>query len=106
MWTAPTAGAWSGRGAANRRGRAEHERSGHVQHFAHLTRSQLDALFERPPEPFDRDSGSELLSGAPGAPLYMPADRPTLGADLTKQAQAGVTSVVICLEDSVADEHV
>jgi citrate lyase beta subunit len=77
-----------------------------VQHFAHLTRSQLDALFERPPEPFDRDSGSELLSVALGATLYMPADRPTLGADLTKQAQAGVTSVVICLEDSVADEHV
>ena len=40
-----------------------------------------------------------------GATLYMPANRPALAADLTKQAAAGVTSVVVCLEDSVADER-
>ena len=76
-----------------------------MRHFGHLTAAQTEALFERPPEPFDRDSGLELLSVALGATLYMPADRPALAVDLTKQANAGVTSIVICLEDSVADER-
>jgi len=76
-----------------------------VRHFGHLSPAQTDALFERPPEPFDRDSGAELLSVALGATLYMPADRPALTADLAKQAGNGVTSVVVCLEDSIADER-
>jgi citrate lyase beta subunit len=76
-----------------------------VRHFGHLTTSQTATLFERPPEQFDRNSGSELLSVALGATLYVPADRPGLTADLTKQAGAGVTSVVVCLEDSIADEQ-
>jgi citrate lyase beta subunit len=76
-----------------------------VRHFAHLTTSQTATLFERPPEQFDRTSGSELLSVALGATLYVPADRPALTADLTKQTGAGVTSVVVCLEDSIADEQ-
>ena len=60
-------------------------------------------MFETPPEPFDRASGPELLSVALGATLYMPANRPTLVADLIKQAATGVTSVVVCLEDSISD---
>jgi citrate lyase beta subunit len=40
-----------------------------------------------------------------GATLYMPASRPALAADVTKQAAAGVTSVVVCLEDSIADDQ-
>jgi len=77
-----------------------------VRHFGHLSPTQTDTLFERPPEPFDRTSGLELLSVALGATLYMPADRPALTADLAKQANAGVTSIVVCLEDSIADERV
>ena len=77
-----------------------------MRHFGHLSSSDTASLFERPPEPFDRDSGPELLSVALGATLYMPADRPALPADITKQADAGVTSVVVCLEDAIADEQV
>ena len=77
-----------------------------MRHFGYLSASDTDALFEVPPEPFRRDSGPELLSVALGATLYMPADRPSLVADITKQAAAGVTSVVVCLEDSIPDEHV
>src|SRR4051794_5096949 len=33
----------------------------------------------------------------------MPADRPSLAADIVKQAAAGVTSVTVCLEDSIPD---
>ncbi len=77
-----------------------------MRHFGYLSAAQLDALFERPPERFDRGSGTDLLSVALGATLYMPADRPALVADITKQAAAGVTSVVVCLEDAIADEQV
>lgn len=76
-----------------------------MRHFGHLATSETDNLFEKLPEHFDRDSGPELLSMALGATLYMPADRPALDADLTKQAAAGVTSAVVCLEDAIADER-
>ena len=77
-----------------------------MRHFGHLSPSERDELFERPPEPFTRESGHDLLSVALGATLYMPADRPSLVSDITKQAATGVTSVVVCLEDSIADEQV
>jgi citrate lyase beta subunit len=77
-----------------------------VRHFGSLTASDAATLFERPPEEFDRDSGRELLSVALGATLYMPGDRPALAADIAKQATAGVTSVVVCLEDAVPDDRV
>lgn len=77
-----------------------------MRHFRHLSASDTTNLFERPPEQLHRDSGPELLSVALGATLYMPADRPSLAADIPKQAAAGVTSVVACLEDAIADEQV
>ncbi len=77
-----------------------------MRHFRHLSASDTTTLFERPPERLHRDSGPELLSVALGATLYMPADRPSLAADIAKQAAAGVTSVVACLEDAIADEQV
>lgn len=77
-----------------------------MRHFDYLSPSDATALFERPPEEFDRDGGIELLSVALGATLYIPADRPSLASDIVKQAAGGVTSVVVCLEDSIADEEV
>jgi citrate lyase beta subunit len=77
-----------------------------VRHFNYLSASDTAALFEVPPGRFDRDSGTELLSVALGATLYMPADRPALAKDVAKQAAAGVTSVTICLEDSIPDHGV
>jgi citrate lyase beta subunit len=77
-----------------------------VRHFGYLSAEQTAALFERPPGRFDRGSGTGLLSVALGATLYMPADRPALVADIVKQAAAGVTSMVVCLEDAIADERV
>lgn len=77
-----------------------------MRHFGYLSARESTALFERAPQEFDLASGTELLSVALGATLYMPADRSALPADVTKQAAAGVTSVVVCLEDSIADEVV
>jgi len=76
-----------------------------VRHFGYLSASDTDALFEAPPEQFGRESAADLLAVALGATLYMPASRPALAADVTKQAVAGVTSVVVCLEDAIADDE-
>ena len=76
-----------------------------MRHFGYLSASDTGALFEAPPERFGRESGTDLLSVALGATLYMPASRPALAADVTKQAAAGVTSVVVCLEDAIADDE-
>ena len=76
-----------------------------MRHFGYLSASDTDALFEAPPEQFGRESAADLLAVALGATLYMPASRPALAADVTKQAVAGVTSVVVCLEDAIADDE-
>lgn len=75
-----------------------------MRHFGYLSASETASLFEQPPGEFTRDDGIELLSVALGATLYMPADRPALPADIAKRTAAGVTSVSVCLEDSIADE--
>ena len=60
-----------------------------MRHFGYLSAAQSAALFERPPERFDRGSGTELLSVALGATLYMPADRPALIADIADRPRPG-----------------
>lgn len=77
-----------------------------MRHFGYLSASEIESLFDAPPAQFTRADGADLLSVALGATLYMPADRPSLAADVIKQAAAGVTSVVVCLEDAIADEQV
>lgn len=77
-----------------------------MRHFGYLSEAQTATLFESPPELLDRGCGHELVSMALGATLYMPGDRPSLAADVCKQSAAGVTSVVVCLEDAIADEQV
>ncbi|MGC0416702.1 HpcH/HpaI aldolase/citrate lyase family protein [Embleya sp. AB8] len=77
-----------------------------MRHFGYLDDAVRDHLFHRPPEPFDRDSEPAVLASALGATLYSPATRRTLAADIAKQALRGVTSMVLCLEDSIDDREV
>jgi citrate lyase beta subunit len=72
-----------------------------VRHFDFLAGAERDRLFHREPVAFDRSSPLPVLAMALGATLYVPADRPRLADDLTRQAAAGVTSVVVCLEDAI-----
>jgi citrate lyase beta subunit len=74
-----------------------------MRHFGLLSDDDRARLFSRRPEPFARTSDVPTLGTALGATLYMPATRPNLAQDLTRQAAAGVVSSVVCLEDSVAD---
>lgn len=77
-----------------------------MRHFDFLSEADRHRLFFRPPQPFGAGDDLGVLGMALGATLYSPATRPTLVADLAKRAAQGVTSTVICLEDSIPDEAV
>ena len=61
-------------------------------------------LFHQVPQEFNRHGGREVLQYALGATLYMPALRENLLEDIKKMARRGISSLVICLEDSIPDD--
>ncbi|MFG3257800.1 HpcH/HpaI aldolase/citrate lyase family protein [Streptomyces sp. NPDC048172] len=77
-----------------------------MRHFGHLAPERRSALFHREPAEFTADAPARTLAVALGATLYSPATRPGLAADVVKQAARGVVSMVLCLEDSIADADV
>ncbi|MEU5881519.1 HpcH/HpaI aldolase/citrate lyase family protein [Spirillospora sp. NPDC047279] len=77
-----------------------------MRHFDHIDTAYRKHLFYRQPRRFDRHADPEVLAVALGATLYSPAIRPALADDIAKAHRRGVTSMVICLEDSIADEDV
>ncbi|MGI8335291.1 HpcH/HpaI aldolase/citrate lyase family protein [Actinomadura scrupuli] len=77
-----------------------------MRHFARLAPARHRRLFHREPQAFTRDDDPEVLAVALGATLYAPAIRPALAADIRRSAGRGVTSMVICLEDAIADDQV
>ncbi|MFE7561276.1 HpcH/HpaI aldolase/citrate lyase family protein [Kitasatospora sp. NPDC057500] len=77
-----------------------------MRHFGHLADDVRDRLFLAAPGEFTPDGDPAVLATALGATLYSPATRPTLRADIRKQAAQGVVSMVLCLEDAIADHEV
>ncbi|MER5912159.1 HpcH/HpaI aldolase/citrate lyase family protein [Streptomyces sp. NPDC001982] len=77
-----------------------------MRHFGHIAPEVRGRLFHQEPCEFTADSPARLLSAALGATLYSPATRPRLADDIVKQAERGVVSMVLCLEDSIADAEV
>ncbi|MCK8675413.1 HpcH/HpaI aldolase/citrate lyase family protein [Rhodococcus sp. HM1] len=75
-------------------------------HFRHLDPATRDTLFLHHPQPFDDSDDRERLALALGATLYVPATRPDLAATVLRRAAEGVTSMVLDLEDAVADDEV
>ncbi|WP_409073768.1 HpcH/HpaI aldolase/citrate lyase family protein [Micromonospora chalcea] len=77
-----------------------------MRHFDFLSDSDRNRLFLQAPRPFGPDDDTTLLAVALGATLYIPATRPDLAANIRRRADQGVTSIVICLEDAIADDEV
>ncbi|MFK4110331.1 HpcH/HpaI aldolase/citrate lyase family protein [Streptomyces sp. NPDC002176] len=77
-----------------------------MRHFGQIAPEARERLFHQEPCAFTADSPARVLSAALGATLYSPATRPRLAADIVKQTGNGVVSMVLCLEDSIADEDV
>ena len=76
-----------------------------MRHFAFVSNDDRDRLFLRAPEAFGLDDDPELLGAALGATLYCPATRTNLADDIVRRTGDGMVSVVVCLEDAVADEQ-
>ncbi|MGW0183439.1 HpcH/HpaI aldolase/citrate lyase family protein [Nocardia sp. NPDC003345] len=76
------------------------------RHFRQLQGPDARALFHRQPEPFDEHTDRDTLAVALGATLYVPATRTDLTATIVRRADRGVCSMVIDLEDAVADHEV
>ena len=77
-----------------------------MRHFGHIPSATRAGLFHQEPAEFTADSPANILAVALGATLYSPATRPHLADDVRKQAARGVVSMVLCLEDSIADADV
>ncbi|WP_447037171.1 HpcH/HpaI aldolase/citrate lyase family protein [Streptomyces sp. DSM 118878] len=77
-----------------------------MRHFGHIAPEVRERLFHREPCAFTADSPPHVLASALGATLYSPATRPRLADDVLKQGGRGVTSMVLCLEDSIDDAEV
>ncbi|MET3919358.1 HpcH/HpaI aldolase/citrate lyase family protein [Arthrobacter sp. UYEF20] len=77
-----------------------------MRHFSFLSDEHASRLFHIAPQELSLGSAPALLAVALGATLYTPADRPNLAQDIRKQAARGCLSMVICLEDSIADDAV
>lgn len=77
-----------------------------MRHFSFLSDEHASRLFHIAPQELSLGSAPAVLAVALGATLYTPADRPNLSQDIRKQAARGCLSMVICLEDSIADDAV
>lgn len=77
-----------------------------MRYFSHLDPLATAELFHRAPQEFDGLDSPDVLATALGATLYIPATRPDLTAAVHRQASLGVRSVVLDLEDAIADHHV
>ncbi|RSD26294.1 HpcH/HpaI aldolase/citrate lyase family protein [Mesobacillus subterraneus] len=74
--------------------------------FSDLYEKDIDSLFFVRPGKFTKHTDRELLSYALGATLYMPATRKNIHQELLVKKHYGLASMVICLEDSIADHEV
>ncbi|EWG09675.1 HpcH/HpaI aldolase/citrate lyase family protein [Cytobacillus firmus] len=74
--------------------------------FSDLPGEKINKMFYKKPGFFNKRSDRELLSYALGATLYMPATRPNIHQDLLSKKHAGLSSMVICLEDAIGDDEV
>ncbi|TYB43546.1 HpcH/HpaI aldolase/citrate lyase family protein [Actinomadura chibensis] len=77
-----------------------------MRHFDHVDAALRKHLFYRHPRPFDRHGDPAVLAVALGATLYSPATRPSLADDVERAGRRGVMSMVVCLEDAIADDEV
>ena len=77
-----------------------------MRHFDHLSVETRQTLFARQPDEFDLGSSRTVLANALGATLYIPGIRSDLVRAIRRRADEGVRSMVIDLEDAVADRDV
>lgn len=79
-----------------------------MRHFNVLDDSELKTFFKHTPAEFNRETEREMLGLALGAALYTPGSRPDFAAKIIagnyrRNTFSGLATLMICLEDAVAD---
>lgn len=74
-----------------------------LRHYSHLSAETVDRLFLCAPQPVSDTDPIRRQAVALGATLYVPATRPRLAEAIRRRVAAGAASIVIDLEDAVAD---
>ncbi|MGV3466347.1 MAG: HpcH/HpaI aldolase/citrate lyase family protein [Heyndrickxia sp.] len=82
-----------------------------MQHFQYLSDEQRKSIFHVSPESWTKNSSKEILAYALGGTLYMPGTRTQISNDILSGKflngkYAGLTSMIVCLEDSISDYEV
>ncbi|MBS4172657.1 HpcH/HpaI aldolase/citrate lyase family protein [Bacillus sp. FJAT-49736] len=82
-----------------------------MRHFQFLSDDQYNSIFQVSPGTWSAASPKEILAYALGGTLYMPGTRTQISNDILSGKflngkYAGLTSMVICLEDSISDHEV
>ena len=74
-----------------------------LRRFAHLDAQASEALFHLPPRPLRASTEVRDVAASLGAVLYSPATSPRAAERLLDNYWPGVTAMVFCLEDAIAD---
>ncbi|EEL48739.1 MULTISPECIES: HpcH/HpaI aldolase/citrate lyase family protein [Bacillus cereus group] len=74
-----------------------------MQHFSYLSLEEKRNLFYQEPITFSKDISKDQLAYALGATLYTPGTKRTIADDIVRKKHEGITSIVLCLEDSISD---
>lgn len=77
-----------------------------MQHFLHIDEKEKEKIFYKRPGEFNKDTEKEKLQYALGATLYIPAVHPKLLEYLRNKKYTALTTLVICMEDGIADHQV
>ncbi|MGG4489508.1 HpcH/HpaI aldolase/citrate lyase family protein [Metabacillus idriensis] len=82
-----------------------------MKHFQYLSKEKRNEIFLYEPIHFSKETERETLAYTLGATLYMPGNRTVISNDVLSGKflngkHEGLTSMVICLEDSIGDTEV
>lgn len=74
--------------------------------FSNLYEDEVQKYFYKSPSSFSKNSPRDILSYSLGGTLYMPATKKNIHEDILTKKHAGLTSLVIDLEDAIGDKEV
>lgn len=76
-----------------------------MRYFDYLSEGDRTSLFFRQSEPFYKTTDRDTLRNAVGGLLYIPGVNQTIAQIVLKGKVRGLSSMAICLEDSVGDQE-
>ncbi len=77
-----------------------------MKHYEHLNREKAEKIFYKKPSSFSQYTNRDELKYALGATLYIPGIHSKIYEYLLNRKYVSLTTMVICLEDSIGDNEV